>query len=798
MKLSLNTIRFFILLLLVIVPSLSFADTLFIKENGNNSVLFNQTTNQTQPLIPLALDETSGSQVWFQGVNDHQYYYYNALSVPSSNGYQASGPESSAPISGITGKPFTPAAPNENDGVCWKGFWGGLDIGNCLSQGGYWFLYLLSRVLVLVGILFGLIIQYTVIGMADFVHKIPAINIGWKAFRDIANLTFIFILLYISIATILRLNGYDAKSLLVKLIIAALLINFSLFFTKVIIDASNILALTFYKNITTTGQQAEPVGALDTGSNLGNSFMSAFGLQGIAPTADQAREAFAQSSHTFVLSVVGSIFILVGIFVFIAACVLFLIRFGLLVFLMVLSPLAFAGSILPRTASYAKKFWSTLISESFFAPVFMIMIWFALAIVTNDAFKSALGIGQGATLSKAIDNPNDPGAVGIVLSFGIIVVLLVASLIIAKQMGAYGGDRALKVFNGLRSRAQRGLGAATFGAAGLGLRYSAGRRAQRYLDSPEGKADQVSKNILSRVKYATQERLAKSSFDVRSEKSRAGKGGYEQIEKDRQKRIEEQNKRAGQMTISELAEADKLIKQKQLAKARQDEINADPMRKEQVARRNSINSKVEDTQGKMKKVENEIANQTALRIKAQAAKDSAAERAAEAALNKAQNDKTKLERDLRTVENLKASHGARMAPLDTELKQLDKTIEELDTDIKGIKSRGRVRQQTFLDEKERRSVFNLWMPPTKQAQMIRAEMNKSKLERAFDTLKEGLEEKEKEKEEKKDEKSTQATTTPTRPPRTPTPPPSPPPSRPSAPPPPSSPPSPPSPPGSVT
>ena len=63
---------------------------------------------------------------------------------------------------------------------------------------------------------------------------------GWKILRDIANLSFIFILLYVAIRTIFGDGG--AKKTIITVVIMALLLNFSLFFCRVIIDASNILA----------------------------------------------------------------------------------------------------------------------------------------------------------------------------------------------------------------------------------------------------------------------------------------------------------------------------------------------------------------------------------------------------------------------------------------------------------------------------------------------------------------------------------------------------------------------------
>ena len=81
-------------------------------------------------------------------------------------------------------------------------------------------------------------------------HNNYAITQGWTISRDIANLFFIFILLFIAISTILQIETYGAKRLLVKFIVVALLINFSLLIVQSIIDASNLLAIEFYNAIT--------------------------------------------------------------------------------------------------------------------------------------------------------------------------------------------------------------------------------------------------------------------------------------------------------------------------------------------------------------------------------------------------------------------------------------------------------------------------------------------------------------------------------------------------------------------
>jgi hypothetical protein len=62
----------------------------------------------------------------------------------------------------------------------------------------------------------------------------------------IANMFFVLILLWIAIATIFDFQPYTARQLLVRLIIAALLINFSLAIAGAFINLSNGIARIFY------------------------------------------------------------------------------------------------------------------------------------------------------------------------------------------------------------------------------------------------------------------------------------------------------------------------------------------------------------------------------------------------------------------------------------------------------------------------------------------------------------------------------------------------------------------------
>ena len=74
--------------------------------------------------------------------------------------------------------------------------------------------------------------------------NVEAVKVGWVIVRDLANMFFVLVLLVIAFATILRIESYNAKKLLPKLLIMAVVINFSKTIFGIIIDFSQVIMLT--------------------------------------------------------------------------------------------------------------------------------------------------------------------------------------------------------------------------------------------------------------------------------------------------------------------------------------------------------------------------------------------------------------------------------------------------------------------------------------------------------------------------------------------------------------------------
>ncbi len=134
-------------------------------------------------------------------------------------------------------------------------------VDGCIAKILYWFFYAIPSLLLNVaGNFFNVIIALTL--FSDLYDKATFVGNAWVIVRDLSNIFFILVLLYIAIKTILGLGGSEVKKMIAQVIIMALLINFSMFFTKIVIDTSNILALVFYNRISvTTVQDGKTIGS---------------------------------------------------------------------------------------------------------------------------------------------------------------------------------------------------------------------------------------------------------------------------------------------------------------------------------------------------------------------------------------------------------------------------------------------------------------------------------------------------------------------------------------------------------
>jgi hypothetical protein len=182
------------------------------------------------------------------------------------------------------------------------------------------------------------VVMWYVVEMRARINSMPAIYTLWSTFRDLANMLFIFILLYAGITTILGIFKHDTKRVVATVIIMAVLINFSFFITGLVIDVANILALQFYYSTNIVGLSEE-----NYEQGIGFAFVSILNVT----SWQTIQGAFADPGPIIFSQVMGIIFVLISTFVFFTAALMLLIRFAVLLFLLIVSPLAFAARALP-------------------------------------------------------------------------------------------------------------------------------------------------------------------------------------------------------------------------------------------------------------------------------------------------------------------------------------------------------------------------------------------------------------------------------------------------------------------
>ncbi len=133
---------------------------------------------------------------------------------------------------------------------------------------------------------------------------------GWSVMLSVANMAILFILIYIAITIMFNADTGGTKKMLATLIAVALLVNFSFFITRVVIDAGNIFATEFYNAISAP---AFSVGAPGGGrvSDLTFGIMQAIGVQTIwsSDEFNTFTKEFGPSSADKVGCAIGSLWV---------------------------------------------------------------------------------------------------------------------------------------------------------------------------------------------------------------------------------------------------------------------------------------------------------------------------------------------------------------------------------------------------------------------------------------------------------------------------------------------------------
>jgi hypothetical protein len=363
-----------------------------------------------------------------------------------------------------------------------------------------------SFVLILSGAIFDWLVNFTIVDLAQNIGSgTPvgtSITDAWATLRDLANMCFIFVLLFAAFKAMFQLNFNNIGTTIRNIIIVALLINFSLFFTKVVIDASNIVAIGFYNSITTN---ALPLGNASPANSksIAGAYMQMLGVHTFS--SSNILKNVSDSSQILLIGVITSVFMLITAVMLFIVGIMLITRLIILIFIMILSPLALIAYIIPGMKNQFDKWKEALIDQSFFAPLFFALTWVVFRL--GNILLGALSHYSGFTTPQVTDFANmydqPGGTVALLLNYIIIIGFAIAALIIAKQMATR--TAGFKMIAG-------GIGTVAAGGAAWAGRNTLGRASGLI---SEKKRDEWSKTTMGRAGLWMADKGKKGSFDVR-------------------------------------------------------------------------------------------------------------------------------------------------------------------------------------------------------------------------------------------------------------------------------------------
>jgi len=258
---------------------------------------------------------------------------------------------------------------------------------------------------------------FKAVGSSNFIqqsitHNNWVVTHGWRIVRDLSNMIIVLGFVVVGIATILRIKEYQAKKLLVPLIIVALLVNFSLVLSGLIIDATNITMDYFIK---TSG----PAGVVDP-------IIMSVTREGGRVIEDAKNKGEAEYI-TAMATIIA--YQTISAMVFFLFAFLFLFRHVALMILSILSPLGFVCYVFPATKGVFKKWWNQFLQWAVIGIPAAFFIYLA----------GHLTVGLGTGVSTALDS---------LTSFFVPIAFLLFGYSMCFQSGAIGANAAIGLATG--------------------------------------------------------------------------------------------------------------------------------------------------------------------------------------------------------------------------------------------------------------------------------------------------------------------------------------------------------------
>ncbi len=265
----------------------------------------------------------------------------------------------------------------------------------------------------------------------------------WSSFRILGNIILVIALLILVFGQSIGgglLDAYTAKKMAPRILTAAILINLSIYIVALLSDLTNVLGAGMQALITAP---VEDAGRLTIAFGAGSQAAGLLGLNALAGAAFLV--IGAGGGPTLLLFLL--LFVLLPAFIaMLGVFITLILRRGLILFLIVISPIAFALYVLPATEQYFRKWWSLLTKTLLIYP--FIAAVFAIA----DVLSALLAPGN----STSQDNIVSKGAAGLISEFAAVVITVIPMFLIPFSFKIIGGALAT-LYAAITSPGRKGL-----------------------------------------------------------------------------------------------------------------------------------------------------------------------------------------------------------------------------------------------------------------------------------------------------------------------------------------------------
>jgi hypothetical protein len=261
------------------------------------------------------------------------------------------------------------------------------------------------------------------------------VDVGWPLVRDLVNMFFIVALVIIGLATALRIKEYQAQKALPRLIIIAILINFTPVICGLIMDAQNIFMNFFL----------EEMGGFKIILNL-------FGEQG--SSVIQAISHFFDISYAsgFLGKTIAMIaFDWIAALIFFMYAILFIMRYIMIWVLVIVSPLAFFSKVFPGTEKYFFKsilgwdeWWKQFIEWSMIGIIGAFFLYLGEQLIVHMPPQITAGIPPAGTLG--IITAPFVEFINNLLPYGVVLAFLIIGFFTATSTSAMGAGAITSFF----------------------------------------------------------------------------------------------------------------------------------------------------------------------------------------------------------------------------------------------------------------------------------------------------------------------------------------------------------------